>query len=296
LKENGFIGWNKEWHLNSCKKQNLILVNEVTYLKSIKELLPEDCYKTGGSRPVKIFCNDFNEYVCKYFNGEGVASSLFNEYLAASFLKLWNLNVPDFAFVRVQKDHLYRMIFPFHYFKAPCYGSLFNPGYKEVDKILINFQFQHEQLLKLLTQYLKIGLFDIWLCNEDRTFGNMNMMFDVENINFIPIDHVQIFNGNNIEREPIIITEEESILHTPFIHKLFLRTLQQNCKELRTTIISDFSRNVISCHENLQAILQAVPPEWGLDRVLLNSRLKNYFTKDWQKKTLYAYFTYSNTP
>jgi hypothetical protein len=82
------------------------LVKEVKYLKSIKEILPEDCFATGGSKPVKVFCNDWNDYVCKYFTGKGFASGLFNEYLATSFLKLWNVNVPDFAFVRVQKDHL----------------------------------------------------------------------------------------------------------------------------------------------------------------------------------------------
>jgi hypothetical protein len=55
--------------INSGKKLILTLINEVTYIKSIKEILPEDCYATGGSKPVKVFCNYWNEY----FNKEKLA-------------------------------------------------------------------------------------------------------------------------------------------------------------------------------------------------------------------------------
>ena len=46
------------------------------------------------------------------------------------------------------------------------------------------------------------------------------------------------------------------------------------------------------CHEQLETILHNVPPEWGLDPVFINSRLQYYFSKEWQKKSLLAYFTY----
>jgi hypothetical protein len=262
------------------------------YLKSIREILPEDCYETGGSRPVKVFCNDWNEYICKYFTGKGFASGLFNEYLAVSFLKLWNLRVPDFAFVQVQRDHLNQVKFPYHYFKIPCYGSLFNPGFKEMDKFFIGFAFHNEHLEKLVHQYLKIGLFDIWLSNEDRNWGNMNFMFDVESVNFIPIDHVQIFNGNNLDKEPAQITEDESILRSPLMSKNFLRTLQQSSDTLRTTFTIEFNKDLSLCHENLDKILQNVPPEWSIDPLFIKSRLNHYFSKEWQEKSLSTFFTY----
>jgi hypothetical protein len=262
------------------------------YLRSIKEIQPEDCYQTGGSRPVKVFCNDWNEYICKYYTGKGFASGLFNEYLAASFLKLWKLAVPDFSFVQVQRDHLNQVKFPFHYFKTPCYGSLFNHDYKEIDKFFLGYSFHDEQLLKLVPQFLKIGLFDIWLSNEDRNFNNMNLMLDVESINFIPIDHVQVFNSNCLDKEPVQITEDESILTSPLMSKNFLRTLQQNCENLRTTSIIEFSRDLSLCHENLDKILQNVPPEWGVDSLFIQSRLSYYFSKEWQERSLSTFFTY----
>jgi hypothetical protein len=55
-------------------------------LFSIAEITPEDCIPTLGSRPVRVFCNDFNYYICKYFRGEGAAYSLYNEYIASRLL------------------------------------------------------------------------------------------------------------------------------------------------------------------------------------------------------------------
>ncbi len=269
------------------------MIKDEKYLKSIREIIPEDCYTTGGSRPVKVFCQDWNEYICKYLTGNVPASSLFNEYIAATFLKLWELKVPDFAFVQVQRDHLTWVNFPYHYFKIPCFGSLFNSSYKEIDKFFLEFPFPNEHLKKLVTQYLKIGLFDIWLSNEDRNFGNMNLLFDLDNDDFIPIDHVQIFNGNNLDKPPVQITENESILTAPFMSKNFLRTLQQNKEDIRTTFTREFEKDITLCHESLDEILQNVPPEWGVDPFITKSYLNHYFSKNWQAETLSAFFTFT---
>ena len=76
-------------------------------LFSISEITPDDCLQTKGSHPIWVFCNDMNHYICKYFTGKGPAYSLFNEYIASAFLKLWKLPVPEFAFVSVKKESYY---------------------------------------------------------------------------------------------------------------------------------------------------------------------------------------------
>jgi hypothetical protein len=277
------------------KKDNakfVLLGNNNKYLKSLREILPNDCYETQGSRPVKVFCDDWNEYICKYFKGKGAATSLFNEYLAAAFLKLWKLNVPDYAIVKVQKHHLEQVKFPFHYFDVPCFGSLYSRNFIELDKIFLEIQLKPEFIDELVKQYLKIGLFDIWLSNEDRNFANMNLLFDIENNDFVPIDHVQIFNGNNIDKQPVQITEDESILTAPFMSKNFSRTLQQNSEHLRLTFTNDFKRDLNLCHENLDKILQQAPPEWFIDPHVYKSRLNYYFSEEWQEKSLSNFCTY----
>lgn len=83
-------------------------MNEIKYLQSITEIKAEHCYDTRGSQPVRVFCSDFNYYVCKYHKrGSGFASGLFNEYMAACFLKTWKLSVPDFAIVTINNTILY---------------------------------------------------------------------------------------------------------------------------------------------------------------------------------------------
>jgi len=77
---------------------------KINELHSITEIKPEHCYQTRGSRPVRALCNDLNYYVCKYHTSSGFPYHLFNEYLAACFLQIWQLPVPEFAFVKIKKE------------------------------------------------------------------------------------------------------------------------------------------------------------------------------------------------
>lgn len=97
----------------------------INNLYSITEIQKQHCYETRGSRPVRVFCNDLNYYVCKYATGVGFPYMLFNEYIAACFLKIWNLPVPDFGFVHIKPEHVKLTGYPFHFFEKPCFGSLY---------------------------------------------------------------------------------------------------------------------------------------------------------------------------
>src|SRR5438270_847967 len=89
-----------------------------------------------GTYPVKILCEDFNEYVCKH-SYRTPADSLFLEYLGASFGKCWKLKVPEFAFVNIQSDHIPveltgNFVQPRN-FNIPSFGSRNYEYAKEVD-------------------------------------------------------------------------------------------------------------------------------------------------------------------
>ena len=99
-------------------------------LKSIEEI--KKVYSTNGSRPVLVHCKDIEDWVCKYDK----PGKLFNEYLAASFLKLWKIPVPDFCFVNVLPEHLPtkfqdNRINP-SLFKKPCFGSKYLTHSQEI--------------------------------------------------------------------------------------------------------------------------------------------------------------------
>lgn len=258
----------------------------VRHLYSISEIKPEDCIQTGGSRPVKVFCSDLEYYICKYFEGTGMAFSLFNELISAAFLKLWQLPVPDFAFVKIKEEHILQTGYPKHWFDKPAFGSSFRGHCKEVDMF-----FQESPLLPrdhppAYHSFLKIGLFDIWISNEDRNFNNTNLLFDPEKKIFIPIDHVQIFNGNNLGEKPALITPDESILTSPLLKRLFSRNLQKNISKILTDITDDFYKYTAACHYKLNNILALLPEEWLLDPSRLRSGMAYLFTDKWKERSL----------
>ncbi len=268
------------------------MIYQAKYLQSIKDILPEDCIHTQGSRPVKVLASDINDYVCKYYTGTGSANSLFNEYLAAQFLKIWGLKVPDFQFVRIIQEHLKQLSFPFHYFDYPCFGSLYNGDLKELDRFFVDLTIPKELLDSLLKEFLKIGLFDIWLSNEDRHFENMNLMYDIDNKIFVPIDHVQIFNSDTLDREAAQLTDSDSILTSGFMTGLFSRTLQQNFRNIRLTIENEFARDIKLCHDHLEDILSQVPLEWNIDAHFIISRLELFFSDAWHDKCMTSFNTF----
>jgi hypothetical protein len=261
-------------------------MKEFKHLHSISEITPEDCYQTKGSRPVKVFCSDMEHYVCKYFTGIGPAYSLFNEYIAAAFLRVWGQKVPETAFVKVKENHIPKPGYPFHWFEKLCFGSFFLGDFKEVDKFFIENPAIRKDRYETYNSFLMIGLFDIWISNEDRHFDNTNMLYDNSSGYFIPIDHVQIFNGNNLDKMPYPISENESILYSPLLSRLFSRTLQRDFKKIYTKIENDFNNYAHNCRIGLDDMLRQLPDEWQLDTYYLKSRLLYLFSEDWCSESL----------
>ena len=263
---------------------------KIKELHSITEIKPEDCYQTKGSRPVRVLCDDFNYYVCKYHNGKGFPFPLFNEYIAACFLKIWNLPVPEIAFVKIKKDHIRLIDYPYHYFDNLCLGSKYFGEFKEVDKLFLETPLIKKENLTGRDSFLRIGLFDIWMCNEDRHYENFNLLYNLKSNQFVPIDHVYCFNTLNLDKEPYLISENESILTTPFLSRFFSRPLQLNLNETRLKLIEDFKLNVTHCHEELNDILANIPLAWEPDRGFLKSRLDIFFSEPWLQSCI-DYFT-----
>ena len=256
-------------------------MNENKYLNSITKIVPEHCYQTNGSKPIRVFCSDLNYYVCKYNKGLGFPWGLFNEYIAASFLKIYQLPVPDFAFVKIKEEHVIDIEYPYHYFNQLCFGSKYMGNFTEVDKLFLETPIIRKDNETGRNSYLKIALFDIWMCNEDRHFENFNLLYNLKENTFVPIDHVFCFNSNNLDKEPYLISENESILSNPFLNRFFDRNLQTISDNIRLGIINEFKLNVSRCYEELNNILAKTPITWEPDTGFLETRLHFLFTDEW---------------
>lgn len=256
-------------------------MKQVKYISSLAEIPPEGCLETKGSRPLRVLCSDLNHYICKYFTGEGPATSLFNEYIAWCFLNEWGLPVPAMAIVQISVGHTLQTNMPAHYFRRPCFGSFYHRNYLDVDQFFAGWKYSVKSHEKLQQSILAIAMFDLWVANEDRTWNNNNLLFNPNLNEFIPIDHVMAFNGNNLDKEPYPLTVEDSILNSSLVRRLFSRTLQRERNELRLNTINTFQHDVIRCHTRLSSYLRHVPEAWDLSIASVEDRLRFLFSAEW---------------
>lgn len=188
------------------------------------------------------------------------------------------------ALVQINTDHVKATEIPYHCFEKTCFGSKFMGSYKEVDKFFLKMGSIGPKNQPGRNSFLKIALFDIWLCNEDRHWENLNLLFDPKSQKFAPIDHVQCFNGANLGKEPTLISHNESLLTSPLLSHFFNRSLQRNANEIRLTILYEFRNHVQQCHEQIDNILANIPLDWKPDIQSLRSDLDIYFSPQWLKK------------
>jgi hypothetical protein len=213
-------------------------------------------------RPVLLLCSDMNDYVCKYANG-GNCMTLLCEYIAASFLELWQLPVPDFAFIQIDYEHVKGFGIPKAWVEKTAFGSQFNREFVELTS------FTDEPDIRKLTGYaanreqlLKIALFDVWIANEDRCFNNTNLLIDVKSgYLFRPIDHGMIFNGRTFDGKSTLLTENENLTDTKPFKKLFKS--QDFNREYVLKLKEYFYLCTLQCKQQIHEIIKQVPADWS---------------------------------
>ncbi len=131
-------------------------------------------------------------------------------------------------------------------------------------------------------EFLKIALFDIWLSNDDRNTGNMNLPMGINEASIVPIaiDHEKIFNSGS----PLVKIYELSFEDSLFYSKLYHRLFKSRKKYL--SIIEEISSSLhhyqARCFENLQKIVDSIPEEWGYHSDEIFESLKQgIFSEDW---------------
>jgi len=271
----------------------------LAFLQSISPI--NKVFQTNGSNPVKVLCEDLNEYVCKYSRGNP-ASGLFNEYLAASFLRVWNLSVPEFRVITIQAKHItpeYQSttVQP-RFFQSPCFGSKHYEYGKEIDPSIGVIDTKIVKQIRNKGDLLAIALFDLWMANEDRNHNNYNLLLDSreDGYAFMPIDHEKCFNTNSLtsQRGLVILTEDETLVNTE-LSKLVFRNFKE-LEALIDQIANDYYLWVAECQNGLENVINAMPDQWGIakaDKIAqLNAAL---FQNAWIDNCCETFKEYSST-
>lgn len=251
-------------------------------ISPIDKVLP-----SAGSSPVVVWADDLEFYVAKY----GKPHDLFNELVGAAFARIWEIPVPATALIQVNPDHQ-PAGFSKKQFELPCYGSHYLQYAKDVNELLTTWQEKPHELNKIQNKedLLKIGLFDIWVSNEDRNHNNTNLLLNPTDagFQFVAIDHVNLFNSNSLEHGVYHINEFESLISTDYVKMLFKRGT-------RLTALAEFLEEKFylytrKCLRDLPKILRQVPPEWKIDVSAKEELIRKQLgARIWLEETVYHF-------
>jgi len=252
-------------------------------LQSIEEIEPHQVFNTG-CKPLLVHCNDLEFYVCKYNTGHASAEKLLREYIAAAFLRTWNLLVPAFNLVRLKQEHLPPSLgVSIVNFECPCFGSLFNRNFKEVDVFLSEMSVSQRRRFTSPEEFLAIAFFDLWISNEDRHSGNYNLLLSAneEDWHFVPIDHESCFHTGNQQRENYTLSWEESLLSSALLTKLFkISTLTD--QTFLAGLRSNWYLCSQSCKSLLPALLNNTPDKWLINKEKFHEDVVSFmFSEKW---------------
>ncbi|WP_175635845.1 HipA family kinase [Pedobacter ghigonis] len=242
------------------------MLNIRSSIAKISRVIP-----TGGSLPVVVMADNLEDYVCKYDFG----TKLINEYLGHQFLQLWEIGVFSAAFVNIKRDHVPAEILngriQGHLFDKPCFGLQYENNALSVNDIIIGSSGDRYELDKFEDRFslMDIGLFDLWLANDDRNQNNSNLLL-LEN-RLVPIDHSNLFDGDGLGRELSPLTWEDSIIHSDIAKVLLNSKLKREARHQQ--LLEQFPIFVSRCRQALPDLIAGIPNQWCNDKALLREQI-----------------------
>lgn len=257
--------------------------------------------RTTGNSPIKVIAENYEGYLAKNSKPLTPATDIINELLAHCFLKLWNLKTPNATILDFSSDLLLseytksyhrpsfyqKPIFDSSWLKGAFDSTAFFKAHSKLDvKVFCDFN-----------DFFKIGLFDIWVENDDRKPTNLNLMFlenDEGKFNIIPIDHCYIFSTmkyQDLKAEYFSPIANENLLVTDLV-----RSLKKYKHENRKWDKEDkdyFYLCISTCEKYFDEIINFIPKEWNftatdaasLKSFLFNAERNSKVFADYLEKT-----------
>lgn len=251
---------------------------EALHLHSIQEI--SVTYSTGDM-PVLVLCSDKQQYICKYMRPNAtIAYKLACEFMGATFAELWKIDTPPFAIVQIQ---------PVHWATTSVQHSSSAPaiGFRKIDGVIDITPTTFRQTTAnryTLYQLLKIALFDFWCANEDRTYNNANLLYDIENDKFISIDYGGILNNVTFDFPLSQLTETDSILCAD----VFAHTAKAVSDKQLATLVQQLEADYQMCIKRCQrynTIALRLPEEWNVPSSKVSGKVNELLSEQWVAAT-----------
>lgn len=235
--------------------------------------------KETNSVPFLVLCNDGELYYAKsMFKRQPPFQDLINEILSVYFLDLMGIRVIPPALIYIpqevfdsaiyegkQFDNRYNKFdFDAHLF----FGSLQKRSTTEVELYNVTLRNKHDfNKYSNPFDFIKIGIFDLWIANMDRRGSNPNLLLNQTEaglFEFLPIDHTQAFayQDNYKGLRLALMSSPKSILNTPMSKSIAKFASRELITNLHNEILVSFY-NVI---HNIEFVFEQVPTQFGLSK------------------------------
>ncbi|HLG38317.1 MAG TPA: HipA family kinase, partial [Chitinophagaceae bacterium] len=177
------------------------MIESIPYIRaiSIRRKL-----NTVGSEPLHLIGDDYNAYYVKNNQRLFPASVLINEVVCHFLLKAWGINTPDIALIEIEKETLNQNYGTRHrklYYERLAFGSKeVEAAFDLTELATIKGKVDFKKFYRP-EMFARIGLFDMWVENEDRPPDLKNiMLFEVdERYHFLAIDNAMAFRTGAYE-------------------------------------------------------------------------------------------------
>lgn|GEM_PF-781493 len=245
-------------------------------IKILKEI------STEGSRPLYLIADDHNQYFAKttvVAPGEP-SIELINEMICGYFLKCMDINVPDFALAKIG-DEIFRDFenesgpFSERYRDKTFNNRVFFASKELTPTTEIESYFGNGALPKRDYEkinnpldFIKIGLFDLWVGNKDRKIENPNILLHQikDKYVFCPIDHTAAFahctKYVDVNSHFVFLEDRFRILRMPIVKSIAKIAPIEELQALELNMLDGMNFVL----QDIDNIFTQVPPEWGFSR------------------------------
>lgn len=250
----------------------------IQYLHSIQDISVQ--YETGDL-PVLVLCSDGQQYICKYMRPNAtIAYKLACEFMGALFADAWRITTPPFAIIQIKPAHWASISTP-HSYSTPVIG------FRKIDGVIDITPTTYQQVKvgkQALYQLLKIALFDFWIANEDRTYNNANLLYQLENNAIISIDYGGILNNVSFDYPLTQLTETDSILCADIFAHIASHVANDQLNNAVSHLLKDY-QGCMSCAKGQTLQLANIPKEWNVPITKIQAKTNELFSDKWIEDT-----------
>ena len=128
---------------------------------------------------------------------------------------------------------------------------------------------------------MKIALFDFWIANEDRTYNNANMLYDMINQRLVSIDYGGILNTSTYDYSLSQLTSTDTILYADIFMHLKKCMRIESIKEEAEKLKVYYDVSIEQSRNSMEAILRQLPKEWNVCESIIEAKMKQLFELKW---------------